>query len=47
MIRSMRQAAVYLTVIFLVAVALAVAWLASDWPHWCRWLHWCDGRGLL
>jgi hypothetical protein len=43
----MRRVAVYLTVIALLIVALGAAWLATDWPYWCRWLHWCDGRGLL
>ena len=47
MIQSMRRVAVYLSVIGLLAVALAVGWIASDWPHWCRMLHWCDGQGLL
>ena len=43
----MRRVAVYLTLIALLAVALAVAWVATDWPHWCRLLQACDGRGLL
>jgi hypothetical protein len=43
----MRRLAVYLSVIGLVAVAVAVGWIASDWPHWCRVLHWCDGQGLF
>ncbi len=47
MIYRMRRLAVYLSVIALVAVALAVGWIASDWPHWCRALNWCDGQGLF
>ena len=47
MIETMRRLAVYLSVIGLIAVALAVGWIASDWPHWCRMLNWCDGQGLL
>ena len=43
----MRRVAVFLTLIALLAVALAVAWVATDWPHWCRLLHGCDGHGLL
>jgi hypothetical protein len=43
----MRRVAVYLTLITLLIVALGAAWLATDWPHWCRVLHCCDGRGLL
>jgi hypothetical protein len=46
-IQAMRRAAVYLSVIALLAVSLGIAWVAADWPHWCRLLHWCDGRGLL
>ena len=46
-IQSMHRLTVYLTVIGLVVVALAVGWVASDWPHWCRMLNWCDGQGLL
>lgn len=43
----MRRVAVVLTLIALLAVSLAVAWLATDWPRWCRLLGWCDGRGML
>jgi hypothetical protein len=47
MIQRMRRWPVYLTVIGLIAVALAVGWIASGWPHFCRMLNWCDGQGLL
>jgi uncharacterized protein involved in outer membrane biogenesis len=47
MIPRMRRFIVYLTLFALLAVALALAWVATDWPHWCRQLHWCDGFGLL
>jgi hypothetical protein len=43
----MSRLAVLLIVAALVAVSLAVGWIASDWPHWCRYLGWCDGRGIL
>jgi hypothetical protein len=43
----MQRVAVILTVMALVVFALTVAWVATDWPHWCRWLGWCDGQGLL
>ena len=43
----MRRFTVILTLVLLVAFALAVAWVATDWPHFCRWLGWCDGQGLL
>jgi hypothetical protein len=47
MIWRMRPAVVYLAVIALVAVSLAVGWVAVDWPHLCQLLQWCDGQGLL
>jgi len=47
MIRAMRKFLVVLTLIALLAIALGIAWLASDWPHWCRAWGWCSGRGLL
>jgi hypothetical protein len=47
MIRAMRKFIVLFTLIVLLAAALGLAWLASDWPHWCRVLGWCTGRGLL
>jgi hypothetical protein len=43
----MRRLSVFLTLVALLAFSLAVGWIASDWPHWCRSLGWCDGRGLL
>jgi len=43
----MRRLSVFLTLVALLAFALAAGWIASDWPHWCRALGWCDGRGLL
>ncbi|MGH8253412.1 MAG: hypothetical protein ACRES2_05175 [Steroidobacteraceae bacterium] len=43
----MRRLAVYLSLIALLAVSLAVAWVAADWPHCCRMLGWCTGQGLL
>jgi len=43
----MRTFAVLMTLVLLLAVSLGIAWVASDWPHWCRLLGWCDGRGLL
>jgi len=46
-IHEMRRAAVVLTVIALLAVSIGIAWVAADWPHYCRMLQWCDGRGLL
>jgi hypothetical protein len=47
MIRNMRRLVVFLTLIALLIVSLAVGWIATDWPHWCRMLNLCDGRGLL
>jgi hypothetical protein len=47
MIRNMRRLVVFLTLIALLLVSLAMAWIAIDWPHWCRMLDLCDGRGLL
>ena len=46
-INGMRRAAVVLTVLALLVVSIGIAWVAADWPHYCRMLHWCDGRGLL
>jgi hypothetical protein len=43
----MRRLPVFLTLVALLALALTAGWIASDWPHWCRWLGWCDGQGLL
>jgi hypothetical protein len=43
----MRRLAVYLIIASVVAFSVAAAWVASDWPHVCRMLHWCDGQGLL
>jgi protein-S-isoprenylcysteine O-methyltransferase Ste14 len=37
----MRSLAVYLTLLVLLAVSIAVGFIASDWPRWCRWLGWC------
>ena len=42
----MRRPAVFLSLIALLAVSLAVAWVAADWPHWCQMLGWCKGQGL-
>jgi hypothetical protein len=47
MMQRMRQLGVILAVIGLVVVSVAVGWIASDWPHICRMLHWCDAQGLL
>ena len=47
MIPDMRRLAVYLTIALVVAVSVTAAWIAADWPHYCRMLHWCDGHGLL
>jgi hypothetical protein len=38
---------VYLVVAAILAVSVAVAWIATGWPHFCRLLGWCDGQGLL
>jgi len=43
----MRRVAVYLTVLLLFIAAVAIAWVAANWPHYCHQLHWCDGQGLL
>jgi len=43
----MRRLPVFLTLIALLAVSLAVAWVAADWPRWCQMLGWCDGQGLM
>jgi hypothetical protein len=37
----MRALAVYLTLLLLVLVSLGAGYLASDWPSWCRRVHWC------
>jgi hypothetical protein len=47
MIRNMRRLVVFLAVIGLLIISLAVGWIATDWPHWCRMLDLCAGRGLL
>jgi hypothetical protein len=38
---------VYLLVAVILALSVAIAWIATDWPHYCRLLGWCDGQGLL
>jgi hypothetical protein len=43
----MRRLVVYLTLLALLAVALGAAWIATDWPHWCNAMGWCNGQGLL
>jgi hypothetical protein len=43
----MRRLAVFLSLIALLAVSVGVAWVATDWPHWCQMLGWCDGQGLV
>jgi hypothetical protein len=43
----MRRSVVFLALIALLIVSLAVGWIATDWPHWCRMLKLCDGQGLL
>ena len=42
----MRRLTVFLSLIALLTVSLAVAWVATDWPHWCHMLGWCTGQGL-
>jgi len=37
----MRRAAVYLTLIALLAVSGTIGWIAADWPQWCMRLGWC------
>jgi hypothetical protein len=37
----MRSLAVYLTLLVLLTVSIGVGFIASDWPRWCRWAHWC------
>jgi len=37
----MRRAAVYLTLIALLAVSGTIGWIAADWPQWCTRLGWC------
>ncbi|HVN98853.1 MAG TPA: hypothetical protein VMT49_02325 [Steroidobacteraceae bacterium] len=38
----MRRIAVYLVLIALLAVSLALAWLATGAPAWCHMLGWCS-----
>jgi hypothetical protein len=37
----MRSLAVYLTLLLLLTVSGWIGVIASDWPGWCRWAHWC------
>jgi hypothetical protein len=41
----MRRLSVYLTLIVLLAVALAAGYIASDWPHFCRSVGGCPAEG--
>jgi hypothetical protein len=43
----MRRLAVFLALLALLAISLALAWVATGWPDWCRMLGWCDGQGLM
>jgi hypothetical protein len=38
----MRAVVVYLTVLLLLALSVAVGYLASDWPRVCADRHWCE-----
>jgi hypothetical protein len=40
--RDMRAATVYLTLLVLLAVSVGAGLMASNWPHWCHSLNWCD-----
>lgn len=43
----MRRMLVYLALAAVLGLSLAIGLVAAQWPHWCRLLGWCDGRGLL
>jgi hypothetical protein len=37
----MRTLIVYLAVLTVLAVSIAIGFIASDWPRWCRIAQWC------
>jgi hypothetical protein len=38
----MRRFRVYAAVVAVVVVSIATGVIASDWPHWCARLAWCE-----
>jgi len=37
----MRSMTVYLTLLLLLTLSIGIGVIASDWPRWCSWAHWC------
>jgi hypothetical protein len=42
--RRVRRLKVYIAVVVVLAVSLAIGWVAADWPQWCGRLQWCDSH---